>query len=205
MGDIIMIEFEKMRDHNSTKKGMVAGKGLCFLVITMILLVINQIYTQNLVVQTGLTVFGFVTAFLLFYCQQQRGIWKKKQNLMEYTDDMECMEKVLYYLDIDTYNKLGLVIDEVRARITDDEQERKKKERISFVSIIALAGTITCACLYWGYDGSSYMTIVSLASFFLMILALLLVCVYVSEGILSANQRYKRLYELLLNVMITKF
>lgn len=205
MGDIIITEFEKIRNTDRIKGGTMVKKGLFFLIVTMILLAINQIYTRSLVVQTGLTIVGFVTAFLLFYCRLQRGATQKKQSLAEYSNDMECMEKVLNHLDIDTYNKLGLVIDEVRARITYNEQERKKKEKISFVGILGLAGRISCICLYQGEGGGLYVQAASMLSFFFIMSALLLACVYISVGIFSVNYKYKRLYELLLNVMITKF
>ncbi|MCH5264499.1 MAG: hypothetical protein J1F02_01265 [Lachnospiraceae bacterium] len=115
------------------------------------------------------------------------------------------MEKVLYFLDIDTYNKLGLVIDEVKARITEDEQERKRKEKIFCFLIIALTGTVSLACLYWGDGIFSYVEIGSVLNFFLMISALLFACAYVCASMVSVNRKYKWLYEVLLNVMITKF
>lgn len=205
MGDIIIVEFEKIRNTNRIRRGTITQKGLFFLIVTIILLAVNQIYTHSLVVQTGLTILGFVTAFLMFYCRFQRGIFRKEQSLKEYSNDMECIEKVLSYLDIDTYNKLGLVMDEVRARISYDEQERKKKEKISFVGILGLSGTICCICLYQGGSGDSYLQLASMLSFFFMMSALLFTCVYIGAGIFSSNGKYKRLYELLLNVMITKF
>lgn len=205
MGDIIIVEFEKRRKTKGIKRGTVTQKGLLFLIITIILLAVNQIYTHSLVVQTGLTILGFGTAFLIFYCGWQRGILWKKQSMKEYSSDMECIEKVLSYLDIDTYNKLGLVMDEVRERISYDEQERKKKEKISCVGILGLAGTLCCVCLYRGGSTGSYLQLTSMLSFFFIMSALLFACVYIGAGIFSVNGKYKRLYELLLNVMITKF
>lgn len=204
MGDIIISEYEKMRETRQMVEEESYRRGLFMLIVTILLLVLNQMYTRNLAVQTGLNLVGFVTAFLLFYCQQARRIWKK-QTLAEYAGDMECMENVLYCLDIDTYNKLGLVIDEVRARINDDEQERKRKEKISLLGIVALAGMISVVCLYWEKEMVSYVQVGSLLNFFLMIATLLLACVYVGARMYSANRKYKWLYEILLNVMITKF
>ncbi|MCH5251610.1 MAG: hypothetical protein J1F22_01435 [Lachnospiraceae bacterium] len=205
MGDIILVEYEKTRGKKSAVQETGHLKGLFFLILIIILLVVNQVYIYNLFVQTGLNMLGFFAAFLLFY-----GQWKKReavdrQSLMEYAGDMECMEKVLYCLDIDTYNKLGLVIDEVRARIMDDEEERKKKEKISVVSIVALTGMLSLICLYRGGDIDSYVELGSILNFFLMVLALLLACVYIGARLFSANQKYKWLYKVLLNVMITKF
>ncbi len=205
MGDIIIVEYEKMREKKPGVHGAGNEKGLFLLILIIMMLVLNQVYIHNLLVQTGLSVLGFFTAFLLFYGQLIRKKRKTSQSLTEYEGDMECMEKVLYCLDIDTYNKLGLVIDEVRAKITNDEEERKKKEQISVVSIVALAGMLSLICLYWGCSIITYVQMGSILNFFLMVLALLLACDYIGASLFSANQKYKWLYEVLLNVMITKF
>lgn len=205
MGDIIITEFEKVRVTNRMRGETIAEKGLFFLILTIILLVVNQIYIHNLVVQAGLAVFGFVTAFRVFFCRCRRGIWRRESGLTEYSDDMACIQKVLDCLDIDTYNKLGLVMDEVRARITYGEAERKKKEIISSIGILGVSGTISCICLYRGSSGSLYVSLAGMISFFLIMSGLLLTCLYISADIFSINHKYKQLYELLLNVMITKF
>lgn len=205
VGDIILVEYEKMRETTTVRREKMEQRGLFLLVLTILLLVLNQLYTQNLFVQTGLNLFGLILSFLLFYCMRRVGNGKSARSLAEYASDMECMEKVLYCLDIDTYNKLGLVIDEVKARITADEQERERKEKIVCFLVIALAGTVSISCLCWRKGILSYVEIGSVLNFFLVVSALLFACAYVCARIVSSNRKYKWLYEILLNVMITKF
>lgn len=52
------------------------------------------------------------------------------------------MEKVLYYLDIDTYNKLGLVMDEVKDRIEYEEKEHRHRRGICYLGVVAVAGPL---------------------------------------------------------------
>ncbi len=203
MSELLISEYEKQKKTDKrVERRMYFIQVL--LLMALLTLITNQILTQSLVVQAGINVITFVLICVIFFCPC-KSVERDGGDMEKYAEDIKCMEKILYHLEIDNYNKLGLVMDGVKERLDSEESERRRREKISVLSILALAGMFSLlflnrqqgglTCIHWG----------SLLNSFLVLAVILAAWVYVASGLYSSSGKYRRLYELLWNVMIIKY
>lgn len=203
MSDLILAAYEKRYSRQMSKRVSTNRIAAFVFMILFGLLICNQRYAKNMEMQTVLSVISLGAVFVILICQLSDRLHEKK-SVEEYAQEMEQMEKILYNLDIDTYNKLGLVMDEVKGRIEYEEREQRHRRGICYLGVVAVAGAFSFAQFYV-QSSLLQSQIGSMLNLFLTLVALLLSVFYVYTSMYSTNRKYRWLYNMLMNVMITKF
>ncbi len=203
MSELLISEYEKQKKTDRRDK-----RRMYFIQVLLLMAVLtlftNQILTRSLVVQAGINVITFVLICVIFFCSR-KNVKRDDRSMERYAEDIKCMEKILYHLEIDTYNKLGLVMDGVKERIDSEERERRRRENISALGVFALAGMFSLLFLNRQQGGLTYMHWGNFLNSFLVLAAILAAWLYIVSGRYSSGGKYRQLYELLWNVMIIKY
>lgn len=203
MGDLILAAYESRYSRRTTSGKYCYHIAVITCILLFGLLIWNERYAKSEQIEIVLTIISLGTLFFTMTCQLANRFCGKK-SIREYSVEMEQMEIILYQLDIDTFDKLSLVINEVKERIKYEEREQRFRRIICYFGVIAFVGAIGCA-QYLSVSSFSAFQIISMLNLFLILSALLLSVFYVYSRVYSLASQYRWLYNMLLNVMITKF
>lgn len=203
MGDLILSSYESEYSRRSSQRKGFYWVDVVVLMTLFGLLICNQKYAKSMEMQIVLTVFSLGAVFLILLSKWGDGL-REKIGIEDCTLQMEQLESVLYHLDINTYNKLGLVLDELRDQIEYEEKEQRRMCVISYLGVAAVAGAFSFAHI----DVKEifiFSEISEVFNLFLILSSLLLTVFQIFNRMYSSNRKYRWLYNMLMNIMIMKY
>ena len=203
MADLILSVYEnKYPEKVSRRKGLYWGS-VAVLTLLSGLLICNLRYGKSTELQIILSILSMGTVVYIFI-YYFLGKEKYKKSVEDFSEKMEQMESVLYQLDIDTYTKLELVIDEVRDRVESEARNHGCCHVISSIVIVTVAASVTLF-LFRSRSVETPTQIGSITSLFLILAALMFYILYGCEDMHWQGWKYCWLLNMLLNVKIVKF
>lgn len=203
MSDLILSSYEKKYPHEISKRMERLGIAFIVLVAVFGVLMCNQQNGESFEMQIALNVISLGTVFFIFIYRLVRKL-RRRKSIEEYALEMEQMENVLYYLDIDTSNKLGLVMDEVKGKIEYEEKEQRRFRVICYLGVATI--TATFSFVHFGGKGNFILSqLGSVINLFFIMYTLLLSVFHICALVYSPDRKYRWLYNMLMNVMITKY
>lgn len=203
MGDLILSSYERKYSRGSLKRIVFYWVSVGVLMTLFSLLIYNQKYGKSVQIQTALSLISLGAVFLILIWQLGYQ-FREKKSIEDYALEMEQMENVLYYLDIDTCNKLGLVMDEVKGRIEHEEREQHRFTMICYIGVAAVAGVFSFAYIDTK-ENSIVSQLGSVTNLFFILSTLLLSIFRVYICAYSSDRKYRWLYDMLMNIMITRY
>ena len=203
MADLILSVYESRYPEKVSRRMELYWGSIVVLMVLFGLLICNLRYGESTKLQIILNILSMGTIIYIFIYHFW-GKGKYKKSIEDYSTRMEQMETVLYHLDIDTYSKLELVIDEVRARIESEDRKNGWCRVIYCVAIIAIAASLSMF-LFCVKDGKIHAQVGSMISLFLILAALLFYIFHGCALMRSQGWKYCWLLNMLLNVKITRF
>lgn len=203
MADLILSVYESRYPKRTSREMELYWGSVIVLMILTGVLIYNLRYGGSTALHVVLSMLSMGTVFYIFV-YHFLGKGRYRRSLEDYSTKMEQMETVLYHLDIDTYSKLELVIDEVRDRIEAEDRKHGWCHVISCIGIITVAASFSFL-FFCARDAEIYTQKGRIISLLLILAALLFYIFYGYECMRSQEWKYCWLLNMLLNVKITRF
>lgn len=203
MADLILSVYESRYPEKVSRRMELYWGSIVVLMVLFGLLICNLRYGESTKLQIILNILSMGTIIYIFIYHFW-GKGKYKKSIEDYSTRMEQMETVLYHLDIDTYSKLELVIDEVRDRIESEDRKHGWCHVIDCIGIITVSASFSLLFLC-ERDKEIYIQIGNMISLFLILATLLFYIFHGCALMRSQGWKYCWLLNMLLNVKITRF
>lgn len=203
MSDLILSSYEKEYSPGITQRKGIYWVDVMILAVLFGLLICNHKYAKNMEMQIVLMMFSLGAVFLSFL-SKRNNISSHKMDVEDCALQMERLEAILSHLDINTYSKLGLILDGLRDRIIVEQKEQRRWCVISYLAVAAVAGGFSFAHTE---TNNIFMLseVCEILNLFLILSSLLLTIFQIFNRMFSAIIKYRWLYNMLMNIMILRY
>lgn len=202
MCELLIAKYEKENGQAWREKRRWSCQGV-FMLAALLFLMANSIGIQSAALRTGANMAVFAAVLVVFFFPHRLRGWEG-EDIEEYMGQLDCMERILRGLDIDDYNKLGLVMDGVKMRLDNEEKQQCRRERIFVLILFSLATVFFASSLCWGRGVLPDLSWDWMLNGFLVLAVMFMLWVHVLSGVCSVHGKIKWLYRILMHVMVNR-